>query len=160
MKDDGMIGYELLEQVCTLDLRITRNETSEHGDNVRVSIAMEDDPEVLQGCCFGLIFALGVLSFHGARPRGVSEIGGYREDDEWTVGDMLRHLRFERGRLQFDADYVRGRMMKTTIVVGSDGRIELETAGRGEAASRWVSQLQGKKVLSAVASSTPDPLER
>jgi hypothetical protein len=120
---------------------------------------MEEDPAILAGSCFGLIFALAVLSFHGARPRGVSSVGGYDEDDTWTVGDMLKHLRFDHGRIEFYADYVRGRMMKTEVTVSSNGSIELETKGRGEAASRWVALLQGKKVLHAVPSLAPDAAE-
>ena len=49
---------------------------------------------------------------------------------------------------------VRGRMMKTQIDVSSDGRIVLVTQNRGEAAARWVQQLQGKRVLSLVESET------
>lgn len=99
---------------------------------------------------FGLIFALGVLSFADARPRGVSGID-YRDDDDWTVGDMLRRLRFERGELHFYADYVRGRCLKTTVVVRKDGAFLLDTVNRGESATRWIAKLQGKKILSVVA---------
>jgi hypothetical protein len=48
-------------------------------------------------------------------------------------------------------DYVRGRCMKTTIVVRADGTFVLDTVNRGEAATRWVARLQGKKLLQAVA---------
>jgi hypothetical protein len=76
---------------------------------------------VIESCAWGLIFALGVLSFADARPRGISGID-FAEKDDWCVGDMLRHLRFERGRLHFHADYVRGRMMKTTIDIDKEAR--------------------------------------
>jgi len=49
-----------------------------------------------------------------------------------------------------DADYVRGRMMKTTVTVCPDGRFTLTTTNRGEAASRWVAQIQGKKIVRPV----------
>jgi len=90
-----------------------------------------------------------VLSFADARPRGHSGID-FAEADDWFVGDMLRHLKFEHGRLYFYADYVRGRMMKTTVEINSDGVIRLETINRGESAARWVATLQGKRNLSLV----------
>src|SRR5437867_1224930 len=63
---------------------------------------------------------------------------------------VVRHLRYERGRLVCETDYVRGRMMKTDVTIFPDGRFTLTTTNRGEAASRWVAQLQGKKVLRRV----------
>ena len=63
---------------------------------------------------------------------------------------MLRHLEFRSGHLYFDADYVRGRCLKTTIEITSDGIITIETVNRGEAALRWVDKLKGKKYLQAV----------
>jgi hypothetical protein len=74
----------------------------------------------------------------------------FEEKDEWMVGDLLRRLRFERGELRFYADYVRGRCMKTTIVVRADGGFLLDTVNRGEAATRWIARLQGKKHLRPV----------
>ena len=38
------------------------------------------------------------------------------------------------GEMHFDADYLRGRCVKTEIVVRRDGRITLQTRGRGESA--------------------------
>ena len=40
--------------------------------------------------------------------------------------------------------------MKTNVTVFPDGRFTLTMTNRGEAASRWVAQLQGKKVLRRV----------
>lgn len=116
---------------------------------------LRDDPDILASCSFALIYGLGVLSFADARPRGHSAID-FAETDDWFVGDMLRHLKFEHGRLQFYADYVRGRMMKTTVEINSDGVIRLETINRGESAARWVATLQGKKSLSLVAPGAND----
>jgi hypothetical protein len=50
-------------------------------------------PAILETCSMGLLFAFGVLSFHDARPRGVSEMH-FKEDDQWSVGDLLRHLHY------------------------------------------------------------------
>ena len=48
------------------------------------------------------------------------------------------------------ADYIRGRSIKTDITIRPDGRTTLATRNRGEAASRWVQRLKGKKVLEVV----------
>src|SRR5512145_15538 len=46
--------------------------------------------------------------------------------------------RLERGRLVFDSDYVRRRMMKTRLTVGSDGSFVVDTRNRHEMALRWL----------------------
>lgn len=73
--------------------------------------------------------------------------------DEWTAADMLRHIRFERGELRFYTDYVRGRMMKTEVIVRANGTVTLTTTNRGEAAKRWVEKLQRKPDFADEASS-------
>ena len=40
--------------------------------------------------------------------------------------------------------------MKTWIVVHPDGKVLLETVGRGKAALRWLDRLKGKKLMSVV----------
>ena len=97
---------------------------------------------------FGFIYAR-VRSFTDARPRGASEMH-FEEADDWAAGDMLRHLRFERGELHFYADYVRGRCMKTTVIARADVTFMLDAVNRGEAATRWIAKLQGKKLLRAI----------
>lgn len=74
------------------------------------------------------------------------------ENDEWTAVDAFRRIRFVRGELHFSADYVRGRCMKTDLEVRPDGTFTLTTTNRGEAATRWLGRLQGKKPLAAVTS--------
>lgn len=78
-----------------------------------------------------------------------------KQGDDWYVGDLVRYLRYERGELHFYADYVRGRMMKTMIIVRPDGTFRLETVNRGQAATRWISKLQGKKLLMVVEGGMP-----
>ena len=109
---------------------------------IRFSIDEED----VSTSAFGLIFALGVLSFHDARPRGMSEMD-YEEKDDWHVADMLRCIRFEDGMLRFYADYVRGRMLKTRVDIYKDGKVELQTAGRARVAEGWIRRLKGKRLL-------------
>ena len=104
----------------------------------RLGIEEDEDGEPhndAERCALGFIYALGVLSFADARPRGVSGMH-FDQKDDWSVGDMLRRLRFERGELRFYADHVRGRCLKTTVVVRSDGTFPLDTVNRGEVATR------------------------
>lgn len=105
--------------------------------------------ELIERCAFGLIYALGALSFADGRARGVSG-NWFKDDDSWTLTDMLERLTFANGRLHFYADYVRGRCLKTSIDLWSDGRVVVETVNRGEALTRWIDRLRGKKTLQAV----------
>lgn len=98
-----------------------------------------------------LILTIGVLSFHDARPRGVSG-NWFEEGDQFTASDLLSHISFSGGKLHMYVDYLRGRCMKTTIEVASDGEVRLETVNRGKAALAWVSRLQGKRLLEPVSS--------
>lgn len=84
----------------------------------------------------------------------------YGDDvDEFTVSDLVRHLRVPNGQISFYADYVHGRMMKTSVEVSADGKVVLETVNRGEAATRWVARLHGKKVVSLVGSQPTESIE-
>jgi hypothetical protein len=138
--------YELLEHLLALEVEVVETQRTEFEGTVHMKMVLREDPDILATCSFALIYGLGVLSFADARPRGVSGMH-FQEEDQWYVGDMLRHLKYEHGSLYFYADYVRGRMMKTTIEVRQDGTIRLETVNRGESAARWVATLQGKKKL-------------
>jgi hypothetical protein len=109
--------------------------------------------EDVEDGALAFIFALAVLSFHGARPRGNSHID-FIERDEWTLDDLCQHLRFRRGALCLGTDYVRGRMMKTRVTVWTTGVVEIETTNRHQMASRWVDTLKGKKHLRLVADDT------
>jgi hypothetical protein len=55
-----------------------------------------------------------------------------------------------RGELHFEADYIRGRRLKTRIAVRADGTVRLETTGRGKAVLRWLERMQGRKLLHLV----------
>jgi len=47
---------------------------------------LQVDEEIIDSCAHGLIFVIGLLSFHDSRPRGVS--GEWFEDgDQFTVAD-------------------------------------------------------------------------
>ena len=153
------IEYELLLQATLAEVVVADtqiNPTSADDKHVRMEgrlrLDEDDDGEPANEAehyAFGFIYALGVLSFTDTRPRGVSGMH-FEETDDWAAGDMLRNLRFERGELHFYADYVRGRCMKTTVIVRTDGTFMLDAVNRGEAATRWIAKLQGKKLLSAL----------
>lgn len=115
--------------------------------HVRVELRIPEDD--VESFSVGLIYTLGVLSFHDGRPRGVSG-EWFEDDDEWTAGDMLRGLSFTHGRLCWHADYVRGRCLKTSVEISRDGTVLVETVNRGEAVLRWIDRLKGKQYLRAV----------
>lgn len=159
------IEYELLRDATHAEIGVTEthiNPTSADDKHVciegRLGLEPDEDGEPVNDAehySFGFIYALGLLSFADARPRGVSEMH-FEAKDDWSASDMLRCLRFKRGELHFYADYVRGRCVKTTIVVRKDGTFMLDTVNRGEAATRWIARLQGKKLLRSVGNSEPE----
>ena len=92
---------------------------------------------------------LGVLSFADARPRESSALD-YRETDEFTESDFLACLSFRRGALEFRADYIRSRRMKTDSAIRSDGLVTLTTIGRGKAPFHWLAPVPGKQAISGI----------
>lgn len=146
---DRLAGYKRIEQVTALGLEVVDVKRSGTEEIPYIRITLKDDPDVLSSCGIGLIFALAILSFRDARPAGYSG-RDFVEEDEFTVADLVEHLRFERGRLYFYVDYLRGRLVKTSVEIDREGTIVLETKNRGEAAARWVAKLQGKQVIGLV----------
>jgi hypothetical protein len=140
--DDALpIEYELFDDGCALDLKVVETRVECDGDTVVVRMILEGTPARLARYGWGLIYAIGECSFADADAD--RHFGGH---DRWTVGDMLRHLTFERGRLRFHADEVRGRAMKTTLEINPDGTLTLETVDRGDAALRWIARLRGDEL--------------
>ncbi|HEX2831057.1 MAG TPA: hypothetical protein VHP37_32280 [Burkholderiales bacterium] len=122
---------------------------------LRLALSFEDDdsPEedradIVEWGALGFMFVIAVLSFADARPRGVSELE-YNAADDFNVSDLVGALKYRCGELHLDADYVRGRRMKTRVVIRADGTGVLETVGRGKAALRWIARLKGEKPLRA-----------
>src|SRR6185436_18244161 len=139
--EDRPLEYELLEDARDLQLRVIGTEVVRRREEiVCVRLTLTDDPVLLAKRGWGLVYAIGALSFADAD----ADLD-FAESDRWRAGDMLRCLSFERGRLRFQADRVRGRCMRTTIEIDPDGKIRIETVGRGEAALRWISTLRAKK---------------
>lgn len=155
MNEGPKAEYELLSQVVGLEVDVVENTVMELGDSVAQRVVLRLEEEELETSAFGLLFAIGVLSFADAAPRGGSA-ADLVANDEFGLGDLLLHLRFENGEMRLSTDYLRGRMMKTDVEVRSDGWVRITTRNRGEAAARWVMRLQGKKVLQAVEGRGPD----
>jgi len=146
-------AYELLARAAILPIRILSSEATEEPDfsaqRLRVKMLRED----VEDGALALTFALAVLSFHDARPRETSDID-YIVRDEWTLDDLCRHLRFWKGALCLDTDYVRGRMMKTRMMVWPTGVVEIQTTNRHQMASRWIETLKGKRHLRLASGDT------
>lgn len=151
-------GYELLKTGTVVEFQVTQTEIHEGPDAAEfaVDIQLEFPPNPdteendLEWGAFGFLFTICVLSFADARPRESSVID-YIEKDEFQVGDLIGCLRWENGALRFYADYIRGRRMKTDLVLQPDGTGRLTTVGRGKAALMWLERLKGKKPLHIVA---------
>ena len=154
---DRTAGYRLLETGTVTEFRVAKTEIQQGPDaaefSVQIDLEFPPDPETeetdLDWAAFGFLFLIGTLSFADARPRESSVID-YVENDEFQVGDFIGCLRWEGGALKFSADYLRGRRMKTEVVLRPDGSGTLTTRGRGKAPLLWLERLQGKKQLHVV----------
>lgn len=74
----------------------------------------------------------------------------YNGGDVYEVGDFLKSLQWNAGDVRFSADYVKGRCMKTQLLLRADGTGQLSTTGRGKSASHWLDRLHGKARLQRV----------
>jgi hypothetical protein len=160
MSDEHHPGAELLRTGLSVPVRILQESVTPTVDEAEFALQLalsfedEDSPEedradVVEWGALGFLFTIAVLSFVDARPRGFSE-RDYVERDQFQVADFLAGLQFRHGALQLDTDYVRGRRMKTRVVIRPDGTGTLETIGRGKAALRWIARLKGEKPLQAI----------
>jgi hypothetical protein len=147
-------ALSLLETGTPVPFRIVDTDTELSADKenlfVRADLVVDGDEEdtdpekIVEWSAFGFLFTLTTLSFHDARPRGVSE-RYFAPGDELRVADFFDNLSFKHGALHLESDYVRGRGMKTDATIRSDGTVTLTTWGRGASAVRWLDQLLGKK---------------
>jgi hypothetical protein len=160
-----MIGYELLKTGALVSFRVVEEEVLDAPDEAEFGMRLklkfvpdegeeeQDEDDVAEDTAewgaFGFMFVLGVLSFDEAKPRNLSTVE-YEEKDEFKLADFIERLRFVRGELHFDADYIRGRRIKTCVAVRSNGTATIETIGRGKAALRWLERLRGKKLMQLV----------
>jgi hypothetical protein len=166
MSETGKPAAQGLLETGTLVLfRVvdTHTELSPDKENVfvRADLVFEDDDEdtdsgeIVEWAAFGFLFTLAVLSFHDARPRGISGLD-YQPKDAFTVADFFDCLSFKHGELRLKTDYIHGRSMKTDVTIRPDGSVTLTTWGRGQSALRWLDRLQGKKRLAVVPTAGPE----
>ena len=150
------VEWSLLETGTLVGFRVVDTHLERGPDpeqfGVRAELVFEGDDgadpaEIAEWGAFGFLFALATLSFHDARPRGASGLE-FHPHDALTVADFFACLSFCQEGLRLDADYVRGRRMKTTVTVRPDGTVTLAT--RGRSAVRWLDPLQGRKWIAAV----------
>jgi len=161
-----MIGYELMKTGTLVSFRTLEEQVvsapadeAEFGMRVHLKFVPEegeddlDEDDVAENTAewgsLGFMFILAVLSFSEAKPRN-SSIVEYEEKDELRLADFIERLRFVRGELHYDADYIRGRRIKTRIAVRSNGTATVDTVGRGKSVLRWLERMQGKKLLQMV----------
>jgi hypothetical protein len=149
VRDDFETVLKLVRSTAAARFRICRVEGEEHPDRSWHRVTCHLHRQDVSWAAIPLIYVIGAFSFADARPRGYSDMD-YFEEDEWLVGELLLRLRFEPKGLEFDADYVRGRMMKTTVQVGQRGEFVVETRNRHEMALRWLRAIKGKKHLELI----------
>lgn len=147
------VEHDLLRRAAALaadiDVIDTQIVPTVGNDDWHVRIKLRVDQDAIEAGAVALIYAIGLLSFLDARPRGETA-QGFDDEDRFTSADMIWRLRFEQGRLCMYVDYLRGRCVKTTVEVASNGNVLLETTHRGQAATRWVERLRGKPLLEPV----------
>jgi len=104
MSETGKLAAQSLFETGTLVLfRVvdTHTELSPDKENafVRADLVFEDDDEdtdpeeIVEWAAFGFLFTLALLSFHDARPRGISELN-YQPNDAFTIADFFDCLSF------------------------------------------------------------------
>jgi hypothetical protein len=148
MSDTRRLEYKLVHDALLLDIDVIETDARPTAidEDWAVRIQLQTDRERIESSAHGLLFVVGALSFNEARPSPDSN-EWFEPADQFTAADLLEHLRFEQGKLRLHVDYLRGRCVKTTVEVASDGKIRLETTQRGKAAVGWVTRLQGKQLL-------------
>jgi hypothetical protein len=157
---DRQAAHELLRTAAAVPFTVTAHEVIRGTDEgefalrLELSFSDEESPEedredVVAWGALGFLFALGVLSFADARPRGSSDVE-FDPNDEFRLADFVAALKFSNGELHLDTDYVHGRRMKTRAIVRSQGTGMIETRGRGKAALNWMARLKGDKPVRAV----------
>lgn len=126
--------------------------------HLRIRGVFEDGEDETEWVALPFLFAIACLSFNDARSRGYS-ISDFEQHDQLDVHDFLPHLRLTTRGLEWRGDYIKGRRMKTDLRVTAEGLFEIETAERGEAATRWLDRLRGKRPLQAVSTvDAPPPI--
>ena len=156
MDHEKSIGHRLLSETIGIPIEIISNDYQEtpaieNTVNTYQEIVFqikEDDPDP-DDWAIGVLFALSLMSFSFAAPRGISEMY-FVPDEDWTLEYFLEGLQYRWKKICFTSDYVSGRLMKTDIDFESGGKVKIATRNRGRGAERWLTHLQGKKHINAV----------
>ncbi len=107
MDETRRYALELLaETVGVLPIEVVDTRFIEGTEDEVVEMDLRIDEDDVEPWAFGIIYALGVLSFADARPRGVSG-EEFVDEDEWSPIDMLRR-RASRVRTRRRRPSVRG----------------------------------------------------
>jgi len=154
MNIEKSVGFKLLEETIGVPIKIISNDFTElpgHEDAINTyhNIVFQIKEEEPDTYAIGVLFAISLMSFTFAAPRGYSE-SKFIPDEEWNLGYFIRGLEYRHGDLHFSSDYVSGRLMKTYIVFEPGGKVTLTALNRGKGAERWLTHLQGKKHIQPV----------
>lgn len=149
-----LVGISLLECTVGIELEVLENQYNElplddgtvNSSHKIVFQIIEDEPDLWS---MGVLFALSLMSFTYAAPRGYS-YNDFIPDEDYNLGYFVEGLHFERGVLTHESDYVSGRCLKTDIEYEAGGKVTISTRNRGRGADRWLIHLQGKKHIQAV----------
>jgi hypothetical protein len=149
-----LTGIQLLESTIGIELDILEDEYQElplddgtvNSSHKIVFQITEEEPDI---SAIRVLFCLALMSFTYAAPRGYS-FNDFIPDEEYNLGYFLEGLRFERGVLSHEADYVSGRCVKTDIAYEPGGKVTIATRNRGRGGDRWLMHLQGKKHIQSV----------
>jgi hypothetical protein len=135
-----------INQAITTEYKLIDSRLNHIADIPSQEITIQIDEDEVETSAFGIMYSISLLSFLQGHPAGVSVVD-YQEQDVWTVEDFHRHLAFKHGKLKFDADYVRGRLIKTVIEISKDGTILIKTRNRADLATQWLEYLLGKRSM-------------
>jgi hypothetical protein len=155
MDIDKALPYQLLDATIGTSIEIISNDFKEmpsgynDGPNTYQQIVFQIKEEEPDLCAIGVLYALSLMSFSYAAPRGYSA-EYFVPDEDWNLEYFVQGLEFRRRQLHFSADYVSGRLMKTDITFESGGKVTISTRNRGRGAERWLFHLQGKKHITPV----------
>src|SRR5439155_25913784 len=91
MEPDEPIEHTLLRNAVVAEIMVTSTDiipTSTGDRYVRIEGRLGDDENTdVEWAAVGFIYAIGVLSFAAARPRGVSGMH-FEQQDQWTAADL------------------------------------------------------------------------
>jgi len=151
---DESLSQKLLEGTIGLGIEVLSNDYHEipainNSVNTYQKIHFQINEEEPDIWAIGVLYALSLISFSFASPRGLSE-REFIPDEQWKLSYFVSGLEFKRGMICFFSDYVSGRLMKTDIDFERGGKVTLSTRNRGRGAETWLSLLKGEQHIKRV----------